>query len=84
MLIKAQASGTLFEDHLRYVKNLFRRQETEAVHAFVSSLREKYRFRLGNKLEEYGDWTWQAAREESGRILEGLERIVTMRGRLYR
>ena len=82
MLIKAQVSGTPLEDHLRYAENLFRRHETEAVRAFVSSLREKYRIRLGNKLEEYGDWTWQAAREETGRILETEKKTTRRSARL--
>ena len=82
MLIKAQASGTSLEDHLRYAENRFRRHEAEAVHAFVSSLREKYRFRLGNKLEEYGDWTWQAAREESVRILQAENKTTRRSARL--
>ena len=82
VLIKAQASGTPLEDHLRYAENLFRRHETEAVRAFVSSLREKYRIRLGNKLEEYGDWTWLAAREESVRILEAEHKTIRRSARL--
>ena len=82
VLIKAQASSTPFEDHLRYAEDLFRRQETAGVRAFVSSLRTKYGIRLGNKLEEYGDWTWQAAREESGRILEAENQTTRRSARL--
>ena len=82
VLIKAQASGTPLEDHLRYAESLFRRHESEVVRAFVSSLRERYRFRLGNKLEEYGDWTWQAAREETGRILETEKKTTRRSARL--
>ena len=82
VLIKAQASGTPLEDHLMYAENLFRRHEAEAVRAFVSSLREKYRLRLGNKLEEFGDWTWQAAREETGRILETEKKTTRRSARL--
>ena len=70
VLIKAQGSFTLFEDHLRYAEEAFRRHETEAVQAFVNSIQDSYRISLGKKLEELGDWTWQAVREESYRILE--------------
>ena len=70
VLIKAQASSTPFEDHLKYAEKVFKRYETEAVQAFVGSAQEKYRVQLGNKLQEHGEWTWQAAREEGYRMLE--------------
>ena len=70
MLIKAQAPSTLFEDHLKYAEKAFKRIETEAVKAFVSSVREEHGTLLRHKLEEHGEWTWQAAREEGYRIAD--------------
>ena len=69
MLIKPQAPFTPFEDHLRYAEKAFSQHETEAVQAFVSSVQERYRKLLRHKLEERGEWTWQAAREEGHRII---------------
>ena len=69
MLIKAQAPFTLFEDHLKYAEEAFNQHETEAVQAFLSSVKEQYRTLLRHKLEEHGEWTWQAAREEGYRIV---------------
>ena len=70
MLIKAQLPFTLFEDHLRYAEKAFQQLETEAVRAFVNSVQEGYRTRLRHKLEEDGEWTWQAARDEGDRIVQ--------------
>ena len=69
VLIQAQTSSTLFEDHLRYAEKAFKRYETEAVQAFVSSVQEEYRIPLGKKLEEHGEWTCHAAIEEGYRIV---------------
>ena len=69
MLIKPQAPSTPFEDHLWYAGNVFRQHETEAVEAFLGSIQERYRKLLIHKLEERGEWTWQAAREEGHRII---------------
>lgn len=69
VLIQAQTSSTLFEDHLRYAEKAFKRYETEAVQAFMSGVQEEYRIPLGKKLEEHGGWTWQAAIEEGYRMV---------------
>lgn len=82
VLIKAQASCTLFEDHLSYAEKVFKRYETEAVQAFVGSVQEKYRIPLGNKLEEHGEWTWQAAREEGYRIIDAEKKTKRRSARL--
>ena len=70
MLIKAQAPFTPFEDHLRYAEKAFKQFETGAVQAFVGSVQAGYRTLLSRRLEEHGEWTWQAAREEGYRIVD--------------
>ncbi|CAF9926331.1 hypothetical protein IMSHALPRED_006933 [Imshaugia aleurites] len=70
VLIKAQAPSTRLEDHLRYSGQAFTRYETEAVRAFVNGLQHEYRIPLYNKLDEHGEWTWQAAQEEGHRLVE--------------
>ena len=82
MLIKAQTPFTLFEDHLRYAEKAFQQLETEAVRAFVSSVQEGYRTRLSQKLEEDGEWTWQAAREEGYRIVHSEKKAKRRSARL--
>ncbi len=82
VLIKPQAPFTLFEDHLRYAEKAFKRFEAEAVQAFVSSVQEEYRIPLGNKLEEQGQWTWQAAREEGYRIIDNEKKTKRRSARL--
>lgn len=70
VLIKAQGPFTPFEDHLRYAEKAFKQYEVEVVQAFVTGVQEEYRVPLGNKLDEHGEWTWQAAREEGYRIID--------------
>lgn len=82
MLIKAQASLTRFEDHLRYHEQVFRRYETEAVQAFVSGLKAEYRTPLRNKLEGHGEWNWQAALDEGYRMVEAEKKSVRRSARL--
>lgn len=81
VLIKAQAS-TLFEDHLRYAEKAFKQRETEAVLAFLSSLREKYRITLEDRLEKHGEWTWQAAMDEAYQMVEVEQKIPRRSARL--
>lgn len=69
MLIKPQEPSTPLEDHLWYAEDVFRQHETEAVEAFLGSIQERYRKLLMHKLEERGEWTWQAASEEGHRII---------------
>ena len=82
MLIKAQPPFTLFEDHLRYAEKAFQQLETEAVRAFVSSVQEGHQTRLRHKLEEDGEWTWQAAREEGYRIVHSEKKAKRRSARL--
>ena len=82
MLIKAQPPFTLFEDHLRYAEKAFQQLKTEAVRAFVSSVREGYQTRLRHKLEEDGEWTWQAVREEGYRIVHSEKKAKRRSARL--
>ncbi|CAD6583191.1 MAG: hypothetical protein ASARMPREDX12_001203 [Alectoria sarmentosa] len=70
VLIKAQTPSKLLEDHLRYAEKAFKRYETEAAQAFVNSVRKKYQIPLRNKLDERGEWTWQAAMQEGYRMAE--------------
>ena len=76
VLIKAQTPSTLFEDHLRYAEKAFKRHENEAVQAFVSGTQEAYRIPLEKKLEEHGQWTWQAAMEEGQRMVEAQKKTM--------
>ena len=82
VVIKAQTSSTLFEDHWRYAEKAFKRYETEAVLAFVSSVQEKYRITLENRLEKHGEWTWQAAMEEAYQMVEAEQKIPRRSARL--
>ena len=82
MLIKAQTSLARFEDHLRYHEQVFRRYEAEAVRAFVSGLKAEYRTPLRNKLEEHGEWSWQAALDEGYRMVEAEKKSVRRSARL--
>ena len=82
LLIKAQPPFTLFEDHLRYAEKAFQQLETEAVRAFVSSVQAGYQTRLRHKLEEDGEWTWQAAREEGYRIVHSEDKAKRRSARL--
>lgn len=82
MLIKAQTPFTLFEDHLKYAEKAFNQHEAEAVQAFVSSVKEQYRTLLRRKLEEHGEWTWQAAREEGYRIVNSEKKAKRRSARL--
>lgn len=82
VLIKAQASSGLFEDHLRYIEEVFEQYETYAVQAVMSSIQEKYRTPLGNKLDEHGKWTWQAAVEEGYMMVEAEKKTGRRSARL--
>ena len=82
MLIKAQTPFTSFEDHLRYAEKAFQQLETEAVRAFVSSIQVGYQTRLRHKLEEDGEWTWQAAMEEGYRIVQSEKKAKRRSARL--
>lgn len=64
VLIKAQTSPKLLENHLRYLEEVFGRFEAGAAQAFVSSVHEECRIPLVNKLDKHVKWTWQAALEE--------------------
>lgn len=82
VLVKPQAASTRFEDHLRHAETAFKKHETEAVKAFLSSVREEYRIPLGDKLEGRGEWTWQAAKEEGKRIVEAESKTQRRSARL--
>lgn len=80
--IEAQASCRLFEDHLRRAEKDFKRYDTEAARAFVGGVQEKYRIPLGKKLDEHGEWTWQAAIEEGYRMVEAEKKTARRSARL--
>lgn len=82
VLLKAQTSWTLLEDHLRYAEKAFKQCETETVLGLVSSIRENYRITLQNKLEKRGEWTWQAAMEEAYKMVEAEKKIKRRSARL--
>lgn len=81
VLIRAQSSSTLFENHLKYTEKAVRLYETEAVQLFVRGVQAKHRIPLGNKLEERDEWTWQAVMEEGYGMVEAEKKMKRRSGR---
>ena len=82
VLIKAQTSSRLFEDHLKYLEKAFERLEAETAEAFVSSVHERYRIPLLNKLDKHVEWTWQAALNEGYKMAEAEKKTERRSARL--